>query len=112
LEGHCKIKNPREFFKDQPLVVIDPTDPKRNVAAALSEENFIKFVKSCERFVKKPCEKFFRRDMRKIGVPEFRRYLKGRGTKMFAVWFKRPKIVDDILWSQMRKTSVRLVNLM
>jgi len=112
LEHHCSIKNPKSFFKNQPLIVIDPTDPKRNVAAALSEENFIKFVKSCEHFVKKPSEGFFRRDMRTVKISELKKYLKGRGTEIFAVWFKRPGVVDDILWSQMRKTSFRLVNLL
>jgi len=112
LEGHCSIKNPRLFFKDQPFIVIDPTDPKRNVAAVISEENFIKFVKSCENFVNKPSEKFFERDMRTIGVEEIRKHLKSRGTKIFALCFERPKVVDDILWSQMRKTSLRIVNLL
>lgn len=112
LEGHCSVKNPKSFFKNQPLIVIDPTDPKRNVAASLSEENFIKFVKFCEQFVKKPSEGSFRRDMRVIRAKELRKHSKARGTKIFAVWFRRPGVVDDILWSQMRKTSARLVNLL
>ncbi|NIO22446.1 MAG: CCA tRNA nucleotidyltransferase [Candidatus Aenigmarchaeota archaeon] len=112
LEGHCYIRKPKSFFRNHPLIVIDPTDPKRNVAAALSDENFVKFVKSCENFVKKPSERFFRRDMRTIKIHELRRRLKARGTRMFAIRFGRPKVVDDILWSQMRKTSSRLVNLL
>ncbi|NIO21496.1 MAG: CCA tRNA nucleotidyltransferase [Candidatus Aenigmarchaeota archaeon] len=112
LEGHCSVKGPESLFKDHPLIVIDPTDPKRNVAAALSEENFIKFVKSCEHFVKKPGEGFFERDLRTINATELRKHLKGRGTKIFALHFKRPKVVEDILWSQMRKTSLRIVNLL
>ncbi len=112
LGRHCTIKNPKSFFKDQPLIVIDPTDPKRNVAAALSEENFVKFVKSCEAFVKNPSKKFFERDRRTISISKFRMYLKERGTKFFAVWFRRPKVVDDILWSQMRKTCSRIANLL
>jgi len=112
LEGHCKIKNPQAFFKGQPLIVIDPVDPKRNVAAALSEENFMKFVKACERFVKNPSERFFERDTRAMKVSELRKHLKERGTRIFAIRFRRPNVVDDILWSQMRKTSLRIANLL
>ncbi len=112
LEGHCKIKNPQAFFKDQPLIVIDPVDPKRNVAAALSEENFMKFVKACECFVKKPSERFFEKDMRTLKVSGLRKHLKERGTRIFAIRFQRPDVVDDILWSQMRKTSHRIANLL
>jgi tRNA nucleotidyltransferase (CCA-adding enzyme) len=112
LESHCPVKNLGSFFRDQPLIVIDPTDPKRNVAASLSEENFIRFVKSCEHFVKRPSEGFFERDMKFTKIPELRKHLKARGTKIFAVRFQRPKVVDDILWSQMRKTLARLVKLL
>ena len=112
LEGHCTVKNPKSHFKDQPLVVIDPTDPKRNVAAALSEKNFVKFVKSCEMFVNKPSVKFFEKDVKVITKPQVEKLLEKRGTGLFAVKFRRPKVVDDILWSQMRKTSLRLFKLL
>jgi len=112
LEGHCSIKRPVSFFRNQPLIVIDPTDPKRNVAAVISEENFMKFVKFSEKFVERPSEKFFEKNMRTVKIVEMRKYLKSRGTRIFAVWFRRPKVVDDILWSQMRKTSLRIINLL
>jgi len=46
-------------FRGQPITVIDPVDPERNVAAALSHENFSKFVRACSRLVKKPSLTFF-----------------------------------------------------
>ncbi|MBI4017267.1 MAG: hypothetical protein HY363_06265 [Candidatus Aenigmarchaeota archaeon] len=42
-----------------PLVVIDPTQPDRNAAAALNLENFEKFVMSARKFLKKPSKVFF-----------------------------------------------------
>lgn len=42
-----------------PLVIIDPVQPDRNAAAALSIENFNKFVKAAAAFLKSPSEKFF-----------------------------------------------------
>jgi tRNA nucleotidyltransferase (CCA-adding enzyme) len=109
LERHCKVS--REHFKSQPLVVIDPTDPKRNVAAALSNENFTKFVETCKKFCKKPSEKFFEIDRRSIKKTELREYVKKRGSKLFILKFRRPKVVDDILWSQMRRTVARIISL-
>ncbi|MFZ8829828.1 MAG: CCA tRNA nucleotidyltransferase, partial [Candidatus Aenigmatarchaeota archaeon] len=51
--------NLRKIFKNQCLIVIDPTDKNRNVAAALSSENFFKFKKISEEFLKNPCEETF-----------------------------------------------------
>ncbi len=44
-----------------PLIVVDPIQPDRNAAAALSEEKFGIFVKKSKEFLKKPSEKFFER---------------------------------------------------
>jgi tRNA nucleotidyltransferase (CCA-adding enzyme) len=112
LESHCKINRPTEHFKCQPLIVIDPTDPKRNVAASLSDENFMRFVETCRRFYEKPSIKFFEIDKSVIKKTEFRKHVKKRGTDFLLIEFKRPKVVDDILWSQMRKTSARINHLL
>ena len=110
LEGHCSLR--KGYFKDQPLIVIDPTDPKRNVAAALSNENFTKFVEAYRKFSEKPSGRFFEIDRRVIKKSELGKRLKGRGTELFVLKFKRPKVVDDILWSQMRRTAARIVGLL
>ena len=46
---------------ESPLVLIDPIQPDRNAAAALSREMFDKFIKSAKAFLKKPSEGFFER---------------------------------------------------
>lgn len=112
LENHCKFDYPTEQFKGQPLIVIDPTDPKRNVAAALSDDNFMKFIETSGEFIKNPSTKFFEIDKTALKGILLKKYLKKRGTEFFVIEFKRPEIVDDILWSQMRKTSVRMANLL
>ncbi|MBI3033094.1 CCA tRNA nucleotidyltransferase [Candidatus Woesearchaeota archaeon] len=45
--------------KRAPLIIIDPVQPERNAAAALSEEKFNLFKKTSEGFLKKPSEVFF-----------------------------------------------------
>jgi tRNA nucleotidyltransferase (CCA-adding enzyme) len=108
LERHCKIKNPRIYFRNQPLIVIDPTDPKRNVAASLSSKNFMLFVKMCEKFVNNPSEKFFEMEKSIIKKHTLRKIIEDRGTNFVVIEMKRPNVVDDVLWSQLRKTSKRL----
>lgn len=112
LEGHCAPNIRNEKFGDDPLVVIDPTDPKRNVSAALSVPNFKKFVDRCSSFCKKPSKDFFRIRRIPLRKAELRRFLKQRGTKLYVIRFRRPPVVDDILWSQKRKTKGRLEKLL
>jgi tRNA nucleotidyltransferase (CCA-adding enzyme) len=42
------------------LIVIDPLRKDRNAAAALTRENFDRFVELCNRFLKKPSYNYFR----------------------------------------------------
>ncbi len=42
-----------------PLVVVDPTQPGRNAAAAVSRENFGAFVRAAKQFLKRPSVDFF-----------------------------------------------------
>jgi len=42
-----------------PLVVVDPTQPGRNAAAAVSQENFDAFVHAAKQFLKRPSVDFF-----------------------------------------------------
>lgn len=42
-----------------PLVIVDPTDPYRNTAAALSKANFVKFINLANHFLKNPTKTYF-----------------------------------------------------
>ena len=42
-----------------PIIVVDPVDPRRNAAAAISEKKYMKFVLWCRKFVEKPSKSFF-----------------------------------------------------
>lgn len=48
-----------ESRRNGPLVIVDPTWPARNVAAALSPESFALFQKRAQAYLKKPSERFF-----------------------------------------------------
>jgi tRNA nucleotidyltransferase (CCA-adding enzyme) len=101
---------PAILFEGQPLVVIDPVDPNRNVAAAVSEQNFAVFVRACQEFLSEPRrEFFFPKKVKLLGAREVRHILKRRGTKIFCVVFETPDLVPDVLYPQLRKTEQALV---
>jgi tRNA nucleotidyltransferase (CCA-adding enzyme) len=92
---------------DEPFVIVDPVDRKRNVAANLSGENFIKFVSKCRQFIAKPDEIYFFPEHKPLADDEVKD-LKDRGTMVFAVVMEKPNIIDDILYPQLRKTIDRI----
>lgn len=87
------------------LVVIDPTDRNRNVAAAVSGANLSLFISQCKAFVRKPSEsQFFKR-------PELFEEKTARlrkSSKLITLSMPRPDIVDDILWGQLHKLAGQL----
>ncbi|MGP8323400.1 MAG: CCA tRNA nucleotidyltransferase, partial [Methanosarcinaceae archaeon] len=98
IKAHSSLKH------TDSLVVVDPTDPKRNVAAALSLDNFSRFIDISRSFVEKPTEKmFFPPPELELTDPEFIRRLNLRKSAILAVVFKAPDVVDDVLYPQLHK---------
>ncbi len=79
-----QIIDPEKYHKDalkelniakiqSPLILVDPVQPERNVTAALSLEKFNKFKESCEKYLKKPSDEFFKekeidiKNLKKLG---------------------------------------------
>lgn len=87
------------------FVVIDPTDKNRNVAAAVSEENFLLFKKFAIQFLKKPSELFF---FKKVPTFEERIAKAAKGKKAFLLSLPKPDVVDDVLWGQIYKMTGQL----
>jgi len=88
-----------------PLIVVDPVDPKRNVAAAVSSESFFNFIDSAREFLLKPCiEFFFPKQIGAICAEDLRDILSKRGTKIYALCFKMLELVEDIAYPQLEKS--------
>jgi tRNA nucleotidyltransferase (CCA-adding enzyme) len=104
--------NLKAKFKNQPLIVIDPVDPNRNVAAAFSSENFARFTLACERFVMRPTARQFYPVSEKVEIAKMRKLIKARGSKLLLIRFDRPGVIDDVLWPQLRRTASRLKDIM
>ena len=113
IQGHHKPSERSKIrFRGQPIIIIDPVDPERNVAAALSHENFHKFTMACKRLVKKPSTGFFLKPEPKINITKLSTAVSRRKTRFIAVHFKQPQIIQDVLWPQMRKAARRLADIL
>lgn len=98
-EGHGN----RSF--DDPLVVIDPTDPSRNVAAVLSAENLARFQHHARQFFTDPSlDVFFPNESDSLTRAAVEERIRSRGTTPIALVFERPNRVDDELYPQLRKS--------
>ncbi|MEM3690175.1 MAG: hypothetical protein QXZ40_00390, partial [Candidatus Micrarchaeia archaeon] len=104
IEGYYLESEARKKF-NSPLVVVDPVDRNRNVAAAVSPISLAKFILASRAFLKKPGRQFFFSEEREFSRKELERKLLERGTKFIAVVFPAPEVVPDILWPQLRKTA-------
>ena len=86
------------------MVVIDPTDPARNVAAALSLDNMCIFIDSAREFLEDPDASFFSlRVVEPLEDIEFKSIMHVRGTSLIAIEFTSPDEVDDVLFPQLHK---------
>ncbi len=92
-----------EQFNGAPLIIIDPVDNNRNVASALSLEQFERMIYATKRFIEAPEEKFFFRQKTKpLPKKELKDELKKR--ELIAVLSTFPKsILADIMWGQLRR---------
>ncbi len=102
----------------QPLTFIDPVDSNRNVASALSLQSFSLFIHAAREYLANPAESFF---FPKIPAPlstmDALLLLEERdgthGSHAIGIELGRPELVDDVLYSQVKKalrSAVRLLD--
>lgn len=97
-------------FEDD-LVVIDPTDPDRNVAAVVTRTNLARFQHHARGFLAQPRDDAFAHDTpSSLSSDELADELSARETTLLAVVFERPRMVDDQLFPQLRKTHDGIVD--
>ncbi|MFO7926964.1 MAG: CCA tRNA nucleotidyltransferase [Halobacteriota archaeon] len=90
---------------DDPLVMIDPTDPERNVAAVCSARNVARTIHYARELSNDPRVELFETHTPKpLSETDVRSAIDGRGTTPIAVRFSTPDIVDDQLYPQLEKS--------
>jgi len=100
------IKKGKHPGFDTPLVFIDPVDPDRNVASALTEEKFDLFVRACKEYLKNPKNTFFFPNQIKPWTLDIiKETIKKQDCKYLGIKFEKPEIIDENLYPQIRKTT-------
>ena len=102
-----------EVIFEEPLVMVDPIDKGRNVAAAVRKKRLDEFIVAARSFLKYPHVRFFY--ARKIEAEDAEgvsHAMKDRGSTLIFVKFGRIKAVPDIVWGQLYKTQKSLRNML
>ncbi|WP_457615255.1 CCA tRNA nucleotidyltransferase [Methanopyrus sp.] len=98
----------RETFEDQDpaLIVLDPVDPERNVAAALSKRQLTRFLLAARAFLNDPSPEFFReREPEPASSEEVREWLSRNPTHVVTIEVRLPDEVEDVYWPQLERTA-------
>jgi len=91
---------------DTPLVFYDPVDSSRNVASAVSMDSMACFQHAAKAYLDSPSIRFFfPRAPKTWPLPKIKKEMDKRGTGLLVVSLKRPKLIDDDLFPQMKKTA-------
>ena len=98
-----KSSGKKVIFKD-PLIVIDPVDPKRNVASALSLERLSEFIHYSRSFISAPSIDYFHKKKR-LFVKRFPE------SEVYVILFEEG-LLDDIIFPQLRKSAKYLFTIL
>jgi len=98
-------ENHGEATFDDPLTLIDPTDPERNVAAVLSAANLARLQHYARDLLADPrAEPFFPDEKPELDSDAVQAHLDRRATTPAALTLATPDIVEDQLYPQLRKS--------
>jgi tRNA nucleotidyltransferase (CCA-adding enzyme) len=97
----------KEF--DEPLVMIDPVDPKRNVAAAVSVDRMAEFVELARGYLESPSAYFFELPPDpSLTADELAGLLAERGTRLFALTFLTPPYIEEVVVPQLKRSTIAI----
>jgi tRNA nucleotidyltransferase (CCA-adding enzyme) len=101
----------REF--GSPLVVIDPVDPSRNLAAAVRDDKLWGYVAASRELQKSPgIWYFFPPKSKPRTKAQFSKLLEHQNRDIVSISFEHPRIVPDVLWGQLLKIEKSITELM
>ena len=96
----------------EPLVVVDPVDPNRNVASAVGVEQLATFVHAAREYIRAPSDRFFfPRPLKPLTLPRLRALAKKRGGGLLTISMPSPAVTEDVLYPQLRKAHRAFLDL-
>ena len=103
-----QFKNKKDALMDlnssklnSPIILIDPTYKQRNVLAALTQETFEKFQKSCKEFIKSPSIKCF--EVKKADIEKIKADSLKKGREFIQIQATTSKPEGDVAGSKLLK---------
>jgi tRNA nucleotidyltransferase (CCA-adding enzyme) len=107
-----KQKIDKKWFEEAPLIVVDPIDPKRNVASALSEKNFDLFIKAAVAYLKNPSINFFFPSKQEPwSMSKIKKEIEKLKIYFVGIKIVKPNIISDNLYPQIRKALKSIISL-
>lgn len=107
------IAHHQEKQFDDPMVVIDPVDPCRNVSASVSDTKMLEFIELCRGYLESPSQWFFYRPPTFVLThEEVKKLLAGRESAILAITFQTPPLIEDIIVPQLRKSLTSISDLL
>ena len=95
-EGQVIGKTSKKF--DTPIIIMDPIDSNRNLAAAISSQNIGKFILACRVFQAKPTVEFFKPKKTRSATLE----------NIMIVKFNFKNRSPDVIWGQIKRAASSL----
>ncbi|MCK9580960.1 MAG: CCA tRNA nucleotidyltransferase [Methanoregula sp.] len=103
LENHTAKEFP------EPLVMIDPVDPNRNVAAAVSLDRMVAFVELARGYLEEPSKHFFSLpDQHTITREGLASLIADRGTTLYAITFPTPPYIEEVIVPQLKRSVIAI----
>jgi len=113
IEKSTGVVDPKDRDSNVDLVVIDPVDPERNLAAALRPDKLWNFVAAGREFLRNPgLWYFFPPKFKPKTRLQFAKQIEDTGREVFAVLFKHPVLIPDVLWGQLMKLERSMLEIM
>jgi tRNA nucleotidyltransferase (CCA-adding enzyme) len=99
----------KHYFTNAEMIVVDPVDKDRNVAAAVSKQKLAEFIIAAAGFLKNPSmEHFFPTEKKPRSEKELAKNIQERGTLLLAFVFRHGKVNPNSLYDQIRATEKAL----
>ncbi len=113
LEKPASSQDSRPRNLGSPLVVIDPVDPNRNLAAAVRDDKLWGFVAASRELQNNPGTWYFfpPKPMPRTKA-QFAKLLEHQNRDIVAISFEHSRMVPDVLWGQLLKMEKALTELM
>lgn len=110
-EKHYEKNEYAEKNFEEPLIVVDPVDKERNVAAAVRKEKLNEFIAASRAFLKNPdMNYFYPSETKALNSKQIIDKISDRGSTIVFVKFNGTA-VPDVLWGQLYKSQKALQNI-